>query len=885
LCAIVARAAEPILIPTKIDGPMHDPANHTYWFGPFSECCSVADFNADGRLDIAAGRNWYEAPDWKKHENFRDGAETNGPETDDNSEFAMDVNRDGLRDIVSSGWMHMKGVFWYENPGKPGVKWKAHRIHSAKSMEGVIHGDMDGDGDDDLLCNHWNPVENQGMTWLEHIDRAPWFVEHIIGADGEYHGNGLGDINGDGRVDIVTPTGWYEAPPDSRNGRWVFHPDYTLYPLDDPAGRTSASHPMLVHDCNGDGKNDILVGIAHHYGLVWLEQIVDAAGKRSFKQHWIEKDFGQCHTLALGDINGDDKLDFVTGKRLFAHHGRDVSCYDPLFGFWYEMAGGQFTRHILYYNHLPWYPGEKNINPPPNGAISMGMKVYIVDLDKDGRNDIVLSGKTGLYVFYNVADTPRPKPQTRLPQETKYPSWVPWNTLPSPEAPPIPRKIHDGVTLPQAGMPAIEQLKSRGFSPLFNGRDLAGWKVPEGDNGHWKVVDGVIDYDACSESKGDKNLYTDETFEDYEVYFEWRFKRTSGLYPMPTILPDGSLKTDQQGNVITVPTPNADSGLLFRPGHQANLWCWPCGSGELWMVRNNKDATPQQRAAAVPKLKADKPVGEWNAMMAKVVGDRVTITLNGATVIENAQVPGVKTSGPIGLQHHGGKNPKTGEMSPASSLVQFRNIYVKRLKGGEANWVTLFGGRNLDAWQMGSDKSWGVEDGVIALKRADYDGKEHNNDYLWTKEPYGDFTLELEFKTLEKANSGVFLRTSNLKDPVYTGIEVQVNNSFGKPDLSRGGTVGAIYDCQAPTKNAAKPPGEWQRMRLTCKGPKIVVELNGETVNEMNLNQWTEPNKNPDGSKNKFPKPLKEFARKGHVGLQDHGRPVWYRNIKIKKLD
>ena len=153
--AVSAMGAEPIFFPVKIDGPVHDPANHSFWFGPFCECCSVADFDGDGDLDIAAGRNWYEAPDWKKHADFRDGAETNGPETDDNSEFAMDVNRDGRPDIVSSGWMRMKGAFWYENPGpdkvEAGAKWKATRIHSAKNMEGVIHGDIDGDGDDDIL--------------------------------------------------------------------------------------------------------------------------------------------------------------------------------------------------------------------------------------------------------------------------------------------------------------------------------------------------------------------------------------------------------------------------------------------------------------------------------------------------------------------------------------------------------------------------------------------------------------------------------------------------------------------------------------------------------------------------------------------------------------
>ena len=212
-------AGEPIFVPVKIDGPAHDPANHSYWFGPFCECASAADFDGDGDLDLAAGRNWYEAPEWTRHEDFREGAETNGPETDDNSEFAMDVNRDGRTDIVSSGWMRMKGAFWYENPGKKNVKWKATRIHACQNMEGVIHGDIDGDGDDDILVNHWAPVDGQQMTWLESIDRQPWLVEHHVGTQGEHHGNGLGDLNGDGRTDIVTPMGWYEGPPDPHENR------------------------------------------------------------------------------------------------------------------------------------------------------------------------------------------------------------------------------------------------------------------------------------------------------------------------------------------------------------------------------------------------------------------------------------------------------------------------------------------------------------------------------------------------------------------------------------------------------------------------------------------------------------------------------------------
>jgi hypothetical protein len=150
---------------------------------------------------------------------------------------------------------------------------------------------------------------------------------------------------------------------------------------------------------------------------------------------------------------------------------------------------------------------------------------------------------------------------------------------------------------------------------------------------------------------------------------------------MPTILPDGSYKTDTEGNVIRVPTPNADSGILLRgsSGGQANLWCWPIGSGELWSVRNNKELAPDIRAAAVPKVCADKPVGQWNSMDVTLVNGRATILLNSKIVIENTLIPGIQAKGPIGLQHHGGPNPKTGEMNPASSLIQFRNIWIRPL--------------------------------------------------------------------------------------------------------------------------------------------------------------------------------------------------------------
>lgn len=129
---------------------------------------------------------------------------------------------------------------------------------------------------------------------------------------------------------------------------------------------------------------------------------------------------------AIGDLNGDGKPDLVTGKRLFAHHDGDVSAFDPLFAFWYDIQGGKWVRHLLAYNHLPQYPDFDERNPPPNFVVSVGMKVNIVDMDQDGKNDIVIAGKGGLYIFYNKGLPPKPSKQYPLPGHDTYPSWIPW---------------------------------------------------------------------------------------------------------------------------------------------------------------------------------------------------------------------------------------------------------------------------------------------------------------------------------------------------------------------------------------------------------------------------------------------------------------------------
>ena len=219
-----------------------------------------------------------------------------------------------------------------------------------------------------------------------------------------------------------------------------------------------------------------------------------------------------------------------------------------------------------------------------------------------------------------------------------------------------------------------------GFMQLFNGRDLSGWIVPEGDGGHWKVVDGVIDYDSRSEAKGDKNLRTEQEFGDFILKLDWRIKETSGLYDVPIVLSDGSYLKDAAGKTITIKTPNADSGIYLR-GHsraQLNIWCWPVGSGEVYGIRNNAETAPEVRAGVTPRFNADKPVGQWNTFTIIVVRDHVTLIQNNHMVLENAQLPGIPDRGPIVLQHHGGPD-KEGKLRPASSLVQFRNLWIKSI--------------------------------------------------------------------------------------------------------------------------------------------------------------------------------------------------------------
>jgi len=189
----------------------------------------------------------------------------------------------------------------------------------------------------------------------------------------------------------------------------------------------------------------------------------------------------------------------------------------------------------------------------------------------------------------------------------------------------------------------------------------------------------------------------------------------------------------------------------------------------------------------------------------------------------------------------------------------------------------LFDGSSLDGWETTGKAGGWVVDGDSILCTAQDGG------YLYTKERFGDFELELQFKTEKDVNSGVFFRWSDLKDPVHTGIEMQILDTYGQADPDKH-AAGAVYDIAPPMVNAVKPAGEWNFVRIRCEGALVECWLNDRMTAEVNLDEFTAAGKNPDGTPNKFKYAYKDLPRVGHIGFQDHGGKVWFRYIAIRRL-
>ena len=337
-----------------------------------SETCAIADFNNDGRPDIFSGEAWYENPTWKRHEVRK--LKEYGTYLASLTDLALDVDGDGLVDIVSSGW-HSGKIWWSRNPGKPGVMWEDHVIEQSGPVEFSFLVDLDNDGKARELLPQFGNAKAP-TAWYEPVGRE--WKKHVVSPQGYGHGIGAGDVNHDGRNDIITPQGWLEAPPDPRSGDWKFHPEFNL-------GSTSF---IYVIDLNEDGLPDLLTGNAHDYGVFWMEQRPD----HTWVKHMIDESWSQPHAITLVDLNGDGRKDVLTGKRFMAHDGHDPGEREPLGIYWYEYHPSEDKKTVQWSRHVIDY----------GSRAGGGMQIPVADIDGDGDLDFAVGGKSGLFLFENL---------------------------------------------------------------------------------------------------------------------------------------------------------------------------------------------------------------------------------------------------------------------------------------------------------------------------------------------------------------------------------------------------------------------------------------------------------------------------------------------------
>jgi putative membrane-bound dehydrogenase-like protein len=346
-----------------------------------SEGVAMGDFNNDGKLDIAAGSVWYEAPakaggDWKMHVITEKPNEFDIKTYGDTfCNWAEDFNGDGRTDLLVVDFPG-KPTWWFENPGTTDKPWTRHRAVPQTNNESPQYTDVDGDGQRELVFG-----EASGRLALARPAKQPntdWRIQLIAEEPNPniqkfYHGLGIGDVNRDGKLDLITPHGWFTQPEDSATALkepWKFN----------AAKLGPAQSQMYAYDFDGDGDNDLIGTSAHQVGVWWYEQT-----DQGFVQHEIDKTIAQTHATILADINGDGLPDLVTGKRFYAHNGRDPGEDEPPVIAWYELSREdgkpKWTRHEF----------------DDNSGVGTQFEVH--DMNDDGLLDVIVANKRGVFYF------------------------------------------------------------------------------------------------------------------------------------------------------------------------------------------------------------------------------------------------------------------------------------------------------------------------------------------------------------------------------------------------------------------------------------------------------------------------------------------------------
>jgi hypothetical protein len=374
--------------------------SHEFW----SEGANFGDFNKDGVNDIVSGPFWWEGPSFEKRREYMPANQTFKKKNADGTEqtvagfdplnysknffaFTYDINQDGWTDIVIIGFPG-EDTSWYENPKGREGHWQRHIALEVTDNESPTFGDLTGDGKPEIICNSGGYFGYASPDWND--PAKPWKFHPITPKSGWQrftHGMGYGDVNGDGRADLMEKDGWWEQPP-SLDG----DPVWTKHPFAFSPG--GGSH-MYAYDVDGDGDNDIITGLAAHgYGLVWYES-VKKGGKIGFKSHQIMGkepsenkygvEFSQLHSVDLVDMDGDGIKDIVTGKRWWAHgpHG-DAEPNAPAVLYWFKLTRGDGVDFI------------PNLIDHDCGV---GTQVVAGKINQDEWPDVVVGNKKGTFVL------------------------------------------------------------------------------------------------------------------------------------------------------------------------------------------------------------------------------------------------------------------------------------------------------------------------------------------------------------------------------------------------------------------------------------------------------------------------------------------------------